>query len=206
MHLAALLLHLSQGAAMRLQYRLVVHTKAQQLALRQRRGAEVADVAEGRREQQQGLADLAAMLDDGLDWQAVQQLGGAAAAPAAQGGPAGPSGRSKRAGAGAGAGRSVRGAGASTPPDNALATLEMQAEQALRRWLAALPSNTPVCSLAVSYSGASVVVCRLDPGGALPVVVSLPAPSLSASLSRHPIRALSMDDEPGNSSGMAASR
>eukprot|EP00887_Chlorella_sp_A99_P003555 scaffold7.g3555.t1 len=187
LHLAALLLHLGQGSAMRLQYRLVLHTKTWQAAQRQRRGGEVAAAAAQMREH----AEVAAVLEAGLDWEAVQQLGaGAAAFPAPEA--AAPSGRGRR---GATAGRGARAAVTAPPMQELLAALDSQAERALEHWMDALPADAAVCSMAVGAGGGSIVVCRLVPGGSLPLVVSLPAAPLSASLSQHPIRALSMGDE-----------
>lgn len=186
LHLAALLLHLSLGGAMRLQYRLVLHTKARQLVIRAARGAEVPGSAMQRRE----LHELLELLNAGLDWQAVQQLGSEA-----DGAPAAPA-RGKKAVAGGAARATIANAGSQPPNSELLAALDAQAEQALRSWMAALPAGTAVVALGTGCGGTSIVACRLEPGGAsVPLLMSLPAHPLSASLSEHPIRALRMDDD-----------
>ena len=195
LRLAAWLLHSSLGAAMRLQYQLVLYSRRQQLAQRARRGLAGGTDSAAQLEE---LEDLSAVLQSELDWQLVACLAGDAREPAAA---AAPPARGRK-------GAAAKAAAAATPADPAaaLAALEEQAAQALRAWQAALPAGTAACSVSVlpSSDGASLLFCRLPPaegGGAgdrsPPLLVAVPVQQLSASLSQHPIRALQLDDEPG---------
>ncbi len=205
LHLAAWLLHCSLGAAMRLQYQLVLHSRCQQLLQRgQRADAAAADQLAS---QAAELARLGAdVLEPGLDWQLMQQLAGlgvdCAAAP--------------QQSAGVHVGRGRKGAASRAPapavcdPATLLAALNEQAQQQLLTWQAALPAGTAVCSVSClpgSSGGSHLLISRLAPnlggnaaaGGQLPpLLVALPVQQLSASLSCHPIRALRMDDAAGS--------
>lgn len=191
-HLAALLLHTSLGATMRQQYRLVLHTKLQQL---QRAGrAAGADVEQQRSVLQAALSQLGEPLEEVL----VCQLAGQGAAVPAL--PASQAAKGRRRAAAPAAPNPA-------PAQDLLAALDQQAEAALRRWMAALPEGTVVCSLGSAPSsstsssrdpgGASehLVISRLATGAA-PVILQLPAPeALAAGAAQHPIRALSLDPE-----------
>lgn len=202
LHLAAWLLHSSLGASMRLQYQLVLYSRQQQLAQRQRRGVAAGDSGGDLAAQQQQLEEVAAALEPGLDWHLVAQLAGTAEPPPAA--PAAARGRKAAA---------PKAAAARTACDlaAALAALEQQAQQQLRAWQVELPGSTAACSVSVlpSSSGGSLLISRLAPAGVdgeapPPLLVCLPVQQLSASLSQHPIRALRMDDDDGPS--MAVSR
>lgn len=197
LHLAAWLLQSSLGAAMRLQYQLVLHSRRQQLAQRARRGL-LGDDA-----QPEQLEQLSGVLDLGLDWQLVGCLAGSSSSSSE----AVPAPARGRKGGAAKAAAAV----SSGDPAAALAALEQQAAQQLRSWQDALPSGTATCSVSVlpSRGGSSLLVCRLPPadtGSAAlpPLLVALPVQQLSASLSQHPIRALQMDEDAGT--GEAVSR
>jgi hypothetical protein len=192
LHLAAWLLHASLGAAMRLQYELVLHSRRRQLLQRQLRGGGGAELAEQAAELERLEAGV---LQPGLNWQLVAQLAGGAAPAPAQHPRA--SGRGRKAAA--------AGAGAPSEPAAVLDALDSQAQQQLQAWLAALPAGTTACSVSVlpGSGGGSLLISRLAPtaGSAAaddappPLLLSLPVQQLSASLSQHPIRALRMDDD-----------
>ena len=194
LHLAAVLLQASLGATMRLQHRLVAHSKAQQA----QRGGQG-----GRPSQEAAHLDL---LTSGLDWGVVEELGGLATAA----GDAGPSARASAPARGRGAQRAQEAAAPALDAGRrqaCLAALEAQAQAALQRWLAALPAGTAVCSVSPRLSRReggpppALLVCRLAPGGAgPPLVVELSVPGMEASLSQHPIRALCMDVEMADAS------
>lgn len=191
LHLAAVLLQASLGATMRLQYRLVAHSKAQQA----QRGAQG-----GRPPPEAAHLDL---LTSGLDWGLVEELGVGGAA-AEDGGPSAPA----RGRGGQRAQQAAAPASAAGRRQACLAALEAQAAAALQRWLAVLPDGTTVCSVSPRLSRraggppAALLVCRLAPGGTVPpLVVELSVPSMEASLSQHPIRALCMDVELADASG-----
>lgn len=196
LHLAAWLLQTSLGAAMRLQYQLVLHSRRQQLAQRARRGLLGADA------QPEQLEQLSAVLHLGLDWQLVACLAGSISSSSSEAVPAPARGRK-------GGAAKAAAAASSGDPAAALAALEHQAAQQLHSWQDALPSGTATCSVSVlpSSGGSSLLVCRLPPADAAalpPLVVALPVQQLSASLSQHPIRALQMDEDAGM--GEAVSR
>lgn len=188
---------------MRQQYRLVLHTKLQQL--RQRAGTAGADAA-GCEEQRAGLEAVLAQLVDPLDGSLVQQLAGLGSPvePAQQEKQEQPK-RGRRAGAAAAAQQQQQLAG----PSLALDTLEQQAEQALQSWVGVLPKGTVVCSVS-SQPGCSflsagsgstsgghdrLVVLRLA-AGAPPVIMQLPAPhDAVGGLRQHPIKALCLEPE-----------
>ena len=199
MHLAAWLLQSSLGAAMRLQYQLVLHSRRQQLAQRARRG--LLGEADA---QPELLEQVSAVLDLGLDWQLVGCLAGSSSETATAAAPA----RGRKGGA-----AKAAAASASGDPVAALAALEGQAAEQLRSWQAVLPAGTAACSVSVlpSSGGSSLLICRLPAakGGAgtaalPPLLVAMPVQQLSASLSQHPIRALQLDEDAGP--GEAVSR
>jgi hypothetical protein len=213
LHLAAWLLHCSLGAAMRLQYQLVLFSRQQQLAQRQRRAVSATVDSGGGGEaaaQIQQLEQLLLWLQPGLDWRLVRQLAGCV--PQEQEPAAAPAARGRKAPA------SKAAAATATPdPVAVLAALEQQAAEQLAAWQAALPAGTAACSISVlpSSSGGSLLISRLAPAGASgdaggaippPLLVSVPVQQLSASLSQHPIRALLMDDDGDAGSGAAVSR
>ncbi|KAL4433955.1 hypothetical protein ABPG75_000396 [Micractinium tetrahymenae] len=203
LHLAALLLHYSLGAALQLQYQLVLFSRRQQLAQRQRRGMGASDAAADLPAQLRQLERLSAVLQPALDWQAVRQLacGNAASSdlPAARA----QRGRRVPATAATKAAAAAAAAAGAASPAAALAVLEQQAAQQLQAWQAALPAATAACSISAlpGSQGGSILISRLAPAGPPgepplpPLLVALPVQQLSASLSQHPIRALRMDDD-----------
>lgn len=195
LHLAALLLHCALGAALQLQYQLVLFSRRQQLAQRQRRGMGVGDAASELPAQLQQLERLSAVLLPQFDWQVVQQLAICSSASA-----------SKPAAASASRGRRAPAAAAAAGVPScaaALAALDQQAARQLQAWLASLPADTAVCSIGTlpGSQGGSILISRLSPGASVgepprpPLLVVLPVQQLSASLSQHPIRALRLDDD-----------
>jgi hypothetical protein len=214
LHLAACLLHCSLGAAMRLQYQLVLFSRQQQLAQRQRRAAAAAYSGAGCGEavQVQQLEQLLAGLQPGLEWRLVRQLAGCVPQEQEPAAAMAPAARGRKASA------SKAAAVAAAPdPMAALAALEQQAAEQLAAWQAALPAGTAACSISVlpGSSGGSLLISRLAPpgasgadGGAVPppLLVSVPVQQLSASLLQHPIRALLMDDDGDAGGGAAVSR
>ena len=181
-------------------------------------------------EQERQLGQLATVLEAGLDWELVGEIAGgpgsccsstqldrvaeAAALPAAR--------DRKAAGASKGAGTAAAATAApASSPAAALAALDRQAQHLLQAWQAALPSGTATCSISVlptaggGTGSGCLLISRLAPadekaagtpaeGGsaAPPLLVCLPVPPLSASLSQHPIRALQLDNgDDGGDSG-----
>ena len=220
LHLAAWLLHCSLGAAMRLQYQLVLFSRQRQLAQRQRRAASTADTGGGgggeAAAQAQQLEQLLAVLQPGLDWRLVRQLAGSMPPEQEQEPAAAPAARGRKAPASKAASAAAAAAAAAPDTAAALAALEQQAAEQLAAWQATLPAGTAACSISVlpSSSGGSLLISRLAPAGTSgdigdvmpPLLVSLPVQQLSASLSQHPIRALLMDDEADAGGGAAVSR
>lgn len=210
LHLAAWLLHASLGAAMRLQYQLVLFSRRQQLAQRQRRGG-TAGVAstDSLQAQLEGMDQLAEVLEASLDWKAVLQLGddsGGTNSSTTGEVAATPAARRRRA---AGTAASKAAPMARTPaadPLALLAGLDQHAAQQLQAWQESLPGTTATCSISTlpGDHGGSILISRLAPAGSSsgcgrpslpPLLVSVPVQQLTASLSQHPIRALRLDDD-----------
>ena len=180
LHLAAWLLHWSLGAAMRLQYQLVLYSRRQQLVQRQRRRVATAtSVGDGGSAGSDDLAaqvlqleQLAAGLEPGLDWQLVLALagggngadGGATSQPGAASIPPARS-RKAAAAAAAAAGGGRAPAGPAPSAAAALAALDEQAGLQLAAWQSALPAGTAACSITVlpSSDGGSLLISRLAP-------------------------------------------
>jgi len=213
LHLAALLLHIGAGSTLQLQHKLVLHAREHNAQRRQRASASTL-VGAGQKEAETAEAAAAKalnVLNSDLDWELIKSMlasnAGSSDLHKSTQQVTVKRGGSKRSTAKP---SSSVAAASEEKVQAALATLNTQAAHTLHKWLSALPSYTPVCTVGARDDQNCLVISRLalapttdrninnkrrDCGEqeVVPIIIDIPINAYGTSTTQHPIRALALD-------------